>query len=421
MTGNGLILGLILGSALRSLLLGAFVFTLLKLARLRDLRTETTIWTVVLLVALAMPALSLWSPDGLAITLPRLAAFPRPPLLLAAAALHGAQALSPDVAARLLVWAGAHMTQLLWGLYCLVALASLARLATGLVLTLALYRAAEPVAEDWARGRNIRASAAIAGPLSFANCILLPADHQDWSDAKRLAVLAHEESHIRRGDFFIQLLASAHRALFWFSPFAWWLQLRLGELAETASDQAAIRRINDAAGYAEILVEVARKAHRLEATVAMARSPGVARRVDHILSGATDKSLGTVGRIATLSVVLAVSLAFAQVHAAIATAPANPAPLPILWAVAGSPVPATTRAPAPHALVHAIHAAASRNPATAGVKATQAEADFTYNPRALLDDPDTVLLPTPVSTGRGVDKTSAQAGAMLDAVAGFDR
>jgi beta-lactamase regulating signal transducer with metallopeptidase domain len=400
MTGDGLILGLLGESALRSLLLGAVVFGLLKLARLRDLRTETAIWTVVLLVALSMPLLSLWRPGGLAVTLPRLTALPLPATVHARAALAVAHTASPpQAAARLLAWSGAHAVGLLRGLYLLVALAGVARLLTGLVLTLELYRAAEPIRDDWARGRSVRASAAISGPLSFAHCILLPADYRSWPDAKRLAVLAHEESHIRRGDFFIQLLASAHRALFWFSPFAWWLQHRLSELAETASDEAAIRRINDPAGYAEILVEVARKAHPWQATVAMARGPGVAKRIDHILSGAREKSLGPAGRIAVLSLVLATSLAFAQVHAAIAPAPGNPPPLPVLWPVS-DPAP-----PAPRAQVHAVRTSSPRTRAKAAVKATldaapaAPQADFTYNPRALLDDPEAEIMPAIIFAG----------------------
>jgi beta-lactamase regulating signal transducer with metallopeptidase domain len=398
MTGDGLTLGLLGESALRTLLLGAVVFGLLKLARMRDLRTETAIWTVVLLVALSMPLLSLWRPGGIAVTLPRLTTQLLPAAAHAPVVLAVAQT-SPHAPARLLAWSAAHAAQLLRGLYLLVALAGLARLITGLILTLELYRAAEPIEEDWARGKSVRASAAITGPLSFAHCILLPADYRGWSPAKRLAVLAHEESHIRRGDFFIQLLASAHRAVFWFSPFAWWLQHRLGELAETASDEAAIRRINDPAGYAEILIEVARQARPWQATVAMARGPGVAKRIDHILSGAREKSLGAVGRIAVLSLVLTSSLAFAQVHAVIAPDLRNPPPMRMRWTVS-DPSP-----PAPRGEVHAVRSSSPRTRAKAAIAATldaaapAPQADFTYNPRALLDEPEADIIPAIVFSG----------------------
>ena len=109
------------------------------------------------------------------------------------------------------------------------------RLATGLLLTVRLYCRAVPVQAAWVQARNIRASAEIKSPVSLAGAILLPADYGEWSAAKLNAVLAHEEAHIARGDFFVQLAALIHCALFWFSPFAWWLQTKLAEIAETAS------------------------------------------------------------------------------------------------------------------------------------------------------------------------------------------
>ena len=109
---------------------------------------------------------------------------------------------------------------------------------------------------------------------------------------KLQAVLAHEESHIGRGDFFIQLLAALYRAVFWFSPFAWWLQARLCALAEAASDEAAIQRLDDRATYAEILVDVSRHANSLAIPVAMAKGPDIRWRVDRILGANRERRLG---------------------------------------------------------------------------------------------------------------------------------
>ena len=232
MTGEVHILGLILQSALRSALLGVCVYGALKLFRLRDLRTETAIWTVVLLIATATPFLGAWAP-GLTVRLP---AWPA----------HGAAAAASSTQPA---GAGDHRAwTLVLAVYLLVAAACLVRVAVGLLLSWRLCARAEPVLEPWVQGRDIRVSPDVDSPLSLAAVIVLPADYGEWSEAKLAAVLAHEESHVRRGDFFIQLLASAHRALFWFSPFAWWLPLRLGELAETASDAAAMQRIADPAG-----------------------------------------------------------------------------------------------------------------------------------------------------------------------------
>ena len=289
-------------SALRSLLLGALVFAALRLARPRDLRAETHIWTAVLAAALAMPFLSALLPG---VPLPKLG--PAHPAITGLPLL-GAPApsfLSPGL--------------ILTGVYLLGAAFALLRILAGLILVALLYVRAEPVAEPWARGRTIRASAAVDGPLSFARGIVLPADYAAWPETKLAAVLAHEECHVRRGDFFIQLLASVHRALFWFSPFPWWLQRKLGELAETASDAAGARRIGDPARYAEILIDVTRAARGRgllpPEAVAMAHGPDLARRVDHLLSLPPEHAMGAAAKGAALAAVAPRSVAEASASA----------------------------------------------------------------------------------------------------------
>ena len=298
-------------SSLRSLLLGVIVLAALKLLRLRDTRAETLIWTLVLAASLAMPFLVRELPGGIAL-----------PVWQSAAPLPAAAAMAPaDVQPT---WFALHGATLLWSLYAGVAAVGLLRLVAGLLLCLKLYREAEPVLAPWARG-NVRASAAIDAPLSFGTAILVPADCHDWPVAKRLAVLAHEEAHVRRGDFFIQLLAGVYRAIFWFNPFAWWLQAHLRDLAETASDDAAIQELNDAASYAEILVEVSCRAQRCGAALAMARGPGIAKRVDHILAGVCEQTIGRGARAFAAIAVLVAAGTIAGAHAK--EAPARKPPM----------------------------------------------------------------------------------------------
>jgi beta-lactamase regulating signal transducer with metallopeptidase domain len=397
---EGLILGLLFESALRSLLLGAGVLALLKLARLRDPKAETLAWTLVLVASLFMPFLSRWLPGAVTVPIP---------LFAAPAPIGFAQALAaPSAPLR----HSLSLATIFWTLYCAVAVIGFARLIVGLALTHQFYRTAQPIDAIWAWGRNIRVSDRIHGPLSFGAAILLPADYQDWPQAKLLAVLAHEESHIERGDFFIQLLASAHRALFWFNPFAWWLQARLGELAETASDEAAIRRIQDAPRYAEILLEVSRKAQPMTfasraATVGMAHGPSVARRMDHILAWRPHRALGLPGRVAGASLLLAATVGLAQVHASVGIVPggasAQPAgvDLPVFTVLnqdgssagAGSGSAKRRTARRAVAVQPSDTSPAIPAPAPEAVKAAPAaEPEFTYNPRARLDDPDVVAM-----------------------------
>jgi beta-lactamase regulating signal transducer with metallopeptidase domain len=386
-------LPLLLDSALRSAGLGLLVWALLRLARLRDVRAEILIWTVVLLAALAMPLLRLEVPAGLALPVPHLA-------------FHSATASTPMAAAPhslpLLVSRGVELAmvsgatalpainsaQALRGLYLLVAFFQLARLVAGLILTARLYRKARTLTEAWAQGRAIRASTAVRGPISFGRCILLPNDYASWSRTKLDAVLAHEESHIGRGDFFIQLLAALYRAVFWFSPFAWWLQARLCALAEAASDEAAIQRLNDPATYAEILVDVSRRANSLAIPVAMAKGPDIHWRVDRILGAKNERRLGAAARLAAVMAILPVTLAVAGAHAAIPPATDK---LPRYMVL---PAHATTIAEAVHETVPApAPRLAPSSPAHRVSQVADQEPDVTYNPRALLNAPDVAVIP----------------------------
>jgi beta-lactamase regulating signal transducer with metallopeptidase domain len=385
-------------SALRSALLGLLVSAGVGLFRLRDLKAETAIWTLVLAAAMAMPVLVSVLPPLMprGLDLPALGAAGRALTLQASAPVARAPLL-PLVLA--LVYGGG-------------VLFFLARLAAGLVLLARLYLEAEPAPEAWARGRAVRFSAAIDGPLSFAHCILLPADYRQWPETHRAAVMAHEECHIRRGDFFIQLAAAFHRALFWFSPFAWWLQRKLGELAETASDVAGAQRIGDPASYAEILIDVTREARRRPVTtaVAMAHGPGLAKRVDHILTPPTERALGVAGRAAALASVAAVSLTLAEFHGAVAQAVQAAAPKALSHPLSSRRTEARkplTRAASRHSVAarasssarHIVKAPAEI-PAPSAVVAEAEQPS--YDPLAALRDHDRVAVLPVLLTGRGV-------------------
>jgi beta-lactamase regulating signal transducer with metallopeptidase domain len=368
-------MSLLLESALRSLLLGLLVWALLKLIRLRDTVTETIIWTFVLLAALSMPLLSHYLPR-LLVTLPHLSS--------TAAPAAARQVSVTDQAAPAVLWLAAHGQLVVSCVYLVGLMACLGRLGTGLCMTLRLYLRAVPVQADWVRGRRIRASAALKSPASLARTILLPADFTTWSTAKREAVLAHEAAHVARADFFVQLAASLHRALFWFSPFAWWLQSKLAEIAESASDEAAVRRLNDPLMYAEILVDVARRAHAAPLLVAMAKGPLIQQRIDRILCATATRNLSPALRVLVMVSLTLAALTVASARAAVAADPVVAAPLrPVHLTVARStPAGAVRRAVAARR-----HRPVGQSPAPAGQLAPVPEAGDTvsYDPRALLD------------------------------------
>src|SRR6202034_601823 len=112
----------------------------------------------------------------------------------------------------------------------------------------------------------------------------LPSSFGTWEPARLKMVLAHERSHVVQADFYLQLLARFHTAIFWFSPAAWWLQRELAALGEAISDHAAIIEAPDRYSYAEVLLEFAAISRRSVAGIAMAQPTGINRRIERILN-----------------------------------------------------------------------------------------------------------------------------------------
>jgi hypothetical protein len=131
----------------------------------------------------------------------------------------------------------------------------------------------------------VRITPAIDGPVTFGSIILVPAEFEDWEFRKREAVVAHESAHVANRDFYLLLLASLNRVLFWFSPFAWWQLVRLAELAELISDAEAIAVLEDRLSYAEILLELVQNIGRVRpAGPQMARIATIGTRIERIVA-----------------------------------------------------------------------------------------------------------------------------------------
>jgi beta-lactamase regulating signal transducer with metallopeptidase domain len=123
--------------------------------------------------------------------------------------------------------------------------------------------------------------------VTVGSTILVPPDHAGWDQTKRQAVLAHEGAHVANRDFYLLVLASLNRALFWFSPFAWWQLGRLAELAEIISDDRAIEALADRVSYAEVLLELVQGPQPKQVGLEMARACTVPTRIEIILAAAT--------------------------------------------------------------------------------------------------------------------------------------
>jgi len=292
----------ILEAALRSLALAIVAAIISRIFLRTKPRLELTLWTLVLVGAMAMPAAMQRAPIALLPSLFSSTEVPSSAEVPSLGAQDAAQMnMSPSVGAASDDQTAPEPREasppsppvsMDWRLvagvvYSAVALLMGSRLALGIVLAWRRWRSATRLEKAAFAGRDIRVARELTAPTTFAATILLPPGSAGWSDSMWRAVLAHETSHIRRGDFFVQLLAAVHRALFWFSPLAWLLTHRLAALAETLSDHDAAKTLGDRTAYAEALLAIATRAQCGSFGVAMARGPDVAARVERVLKEAT--------------------------------------------------------------------------------------------------------------------------------------
>jgi len=273
-------------AALRSFALGGVVWIGLTLFRVRNPHVHMTAWTVVLLASLAMPFVMHWPTltlDRMPLSAPVLDdAWPADISMLerpqSSLPIASGAAVVPMVKRGVAIdWWMVATT-----VYACIAGLLLLRLAIGISLTWRLARAAKPV--KGMIGADVRVSREVSGPVTFGSTILVPPQFFRWEAKKRLAVLAHEGAHVANRDFYVLLLASLNRVVFWFSPFSWWQFSRLAELAEIISDARAIEMIDDRFSYAEILLDVAASVKPRPMELAMAQASTVRARVERIIA-----------------------------------------------------------------------------------------------------------------------------------------
>jgi beta-lactamase regulating signal transducer with metallopeptidase domain/protocatechuate 3,4-dioxygenase beta subunit len=163
--------------------------------------------------------------------------------------------------------------QLLALAYCGVVVVLLGRVLIGLAVLTRLSRQAVPVPPDVAElfraiagpaGDRVRllAHEAVALPLTYRGwrpVILLPAPLCREGDAVALRfALAHEWSHIERGDLGRWYLATLAQLVFFYQPLLWWLRAQLRLCQDYLADARAAGQTAVAADYAAYLVRLAR-------------------------------------------------------------------------------------------------------------------------------------------------------------------
>jgi beta-lactamase regulating signal transducer with metallopeptidase domain len=476
----------VLDAAARALLLAAVVWLGLRVLRAGNVVAQKAAWCLVLAGAAIMPALAPWAakrawlPAGATVVvpahpwlrpaasapdpsrsaghaLPTLDEFSVTPDFVAHPASSAVQPVNPVSSAALPGTGDRYPAPLIsnstgssgesrpaapaiggmpgfvtiaWLLYGLVCGALLLRLFYGLGASLAVWQSAEPVwtgaATSHSHGLRVRSSARISSPVTIASGIVLPSSYVGWDAEKLRIVLAHERSHVRQGDFYLQALAGLYTALFWFSPLGWWLKRKLSDLGEAISDHAGLEEAASPVSYAQILLEFAAMPRptlsRIDIGVAMARTGRLTHRVERLLNENRFRQAFSGGRGRVFAAVLLVPFALFAATALIrveASAQAPQAPTPPPPPVTGESHPesapdvAAPVAPASSEPEPAAHAPVVRvapvAPAPPLVHPATAEAPLPPEPPAA-PDTDSIANAAPWTSSQTETNTSTGAG-----------
>jgi hypothetical protein len=249
-------------------------------------------------------------------------------------------------------------------LYLVVAAALLLRVIAGGVACMRLWRGGRPILLSPGSGFSLRLreSGAVSSPVTLGSGVLLPEEWVEWDQEKLRIVLAHEDSHVRQGDFYLQMLAGVHTALFWFSPLGWWLKRKLSDLGEAISDRAGLEMAVSPVSYAQILLEFAASPRPTLIGVAMARNANVSQRIERFLNESSFRQAFAGGRRRIYAAVVLVAAAlFAGTTLLRVEAQSEPPTSPAPTAVP-NPALAPTTVPEPPAASSIEPAAAPEAP-----------------------------------------------------------
>lgn len=232
------------------------------------------------------------------------------------------------------------LTSMLAALWLVGTLILLARLIIGLVIVRGIARRAvsttdaswRSLADRCARSLGVgsvdlRRSDDVAMPFAcglIKAAIVLPSSSDEWSAARREAVLMHEFAHISRGDLAMNTLSHFVRAFYWPHPLAWLATYRLRVEGERACDDAVLRAGALPSDYAEHLLSIVRTVGNTVPSVALA----MARRSDFEgrLLAILESGIPRGGLTRWRAIGVAAAFVFVVMPlAAMAPAPASPA------------------------------------------------------------------------------------------------
>jgi beta-lactamase regulating signal transducer with metallopeptidase domain/HEAT repeat protein len=310
------------------------------------------VWLVTLGTLLLVPALTAWSPLRLAILPPakvttssthakssdtalpsantsNLSSINRTPALDATSSVSeqnqiAAPAATPNIFERIGNLSGFSLLLAIWGA---VVIALAGWLAYGALAVRRIVRRARPLdTPDWvtplyevsdrlAIDQAPRLLRSEDAKMPFAcglvtPTIVLPADCDNWTQDRRLAVLLHELAHVRRHDLAGHTMGRLACALYWFHPLVWTAAKQLRNERERACDDLALScgaRPSDSAEHLLDIVTSVRHDATPAVALAMARRKEFEGRMlailDPELAHSSPNRWQSAGLIASLAVV----------------------------------------------------------------------------------------------------------------------
>ncbi len=332
---------ILLGIALKSLLIAGLTLGLLQLLRLRSAAERSWVAHIglIALIVLAFAPLVLpsWTIETPALFGQAPAAAvssPAPASQIAAPIANGPVAAAPastgfsisPTAATVALYAVPAAILLLITALALMRLVALRARADVLVdghWLSALARAQRRM--GFKHGTALLTSDELASPISWGlmRPVILLNTRAVEAAGEAEAIIAHELAHVARMDWIKLLLARAATALFWFNPLVWMLAREAHQLREETADDAVLAADISDTDYAQLLVGVARH----ECPGLLLGAHGVApsknslsRRVARVLDGQSVR--GPAARSFALGVFVGAVLVAAPL-AALTLAPAG--------------------------------------------------------------------------------------------------
>lgn len=346
---------ILLGLALKSILIAAITLGLLHLTRRRSAADRSWLAHLGLfamvalpLASLALPALSIEVPDALApaaTTVSTINAEAMTPIAsdlvrpsTEATVPVAIEAPGPDwtpIAYAVPMIALLAITLL--ALLRLFALRGRAQVLVDPVWLSALAHAQRRM--GFKNGTALLTSSELSSPISWGlmRPVILLNDEALAASGEAEAIIAHELAHVARFDWAKLMLARIATAIFWFNPLAWVLAREAHQLREEAADDAVLAANVVDTDYAQLLVGVARHECKGLLLGAHGISPGrhsLRRRVSRVLDSSLAR--GTGGR-SWVTGFAAGMLVMSAPLAAVTFAPAAPQPPKPPRAVKSSP------------------------------------------------------------------------------------